>query len=149
MSDFREWADQAVGDMFGGSPNEDDDHELDDEQDIEAGESDANESTDVDEPDGDPQLPTTGAEFVGWVLANADYIQGEYDMTVGEYLSSMIGLSDREWVSAARAAGISQAARPSHNDLRGYGRAATGAVFAVDWQRDLERMRAAGRRLGE
>lgn len=44
MSEFREWADQAVGDMFSGSPNEDEDPELDDEQDPESDDGEASEA---------------------------------------------------------------------------------------------------------
>jgi hypothetical protein len=115
-----------------------------------ADEADAgDERADEPKPANDGPAPTTGAAFVEYVIANADQIRDEFGMSVPQYLSAMIGASDREWAAAAKAAGVPVSARPTHATLRGFGYRASGAVFAEDWKRDLERMRERGRYLGQ
>jgi len=65
-------------------------------------------------------------------------------LTAAEWLSWAVNAPDREWHAAARAAGWDPRVRPSHGDLRAFGRGLQGAVLAEDFARDLERVRERG-----
>ena len=101
-----------------------------------------------DEPFDQASAPTTGVEVIESVLeaerAGELVDAGGGRITAAEWVSWAIGAPEREWTAAAKAVGFDPKIRVSHGDLRAFGHGAQGAVFAVDWERDLARIRDRG-----